>query len=431
LHPGPHVKSRRSKACALTLCGLGLATFSLTARSLAQEKATIDTARGPISGSTRRVGLGGAFVAIADDSEGVAINPASSALRLPYSFSQFDYGLGVDVAIGAWLPKNDLYNQGGSEGSGKSSALFGSLAAVIYYGHFGVGVAAEAQSNAASRTDEVQGISSSLGANFGVVHGTVAYGFLQGQLLLGAGPRFIGMSFDRHGSGGPLSSAGVGYEAGFVVKPMIAQYRVAAAVKSPINATVPTTEGAPASNVHVPWEVSLGFAYQFGKRLLNPPFVTDEDIARSRLPAGKKPDQLQLQRAAQDLFEAYEKQQRWYLLVITELALAQGDGDHVGFERYWTTRGTASASRPIVSPRIGVESEVVPHILRLRAGSYYEPERVNLTPSRVHGTGGFDVRLFEWDVFGLIKPFDYWQLSVAADAARAYLNTSFSIGFWH
>jgi hypothetical protein len=78
-----------------------------------------------------------------------------------------------------------------------------------------------------------------------------------------------------------------------------------------------------------------------------------------------------------------------------------------------------------------VESEVLPHILRLRAGSYYEAERVNLTPSRVHGTGGFDVRLFEWDVFGLVKPFDYWQLSVAADAARAYLNTSFSIGFWH
>ena len=42
-----------------------------------------------------------------------------------------------------------------------------------------------------------------------------------------------------------------------------------------------------------------------------------------------------------------------------------------------------------------------------------------------------DIKLFEWNVFGLIKPFDYWQLSLAADGARSYLNTSFSIGFWH
>jgi len=29
------------------------------------------------------------------------------------------------------------------------------------------------------------------------------------------------------------------------------------------------------------------------------------------------------------------------------------------------------------------------------------------------------------------QPFDYFQLSLAADAARSYLNTSLSIGFWH
>jgi hypothetical protein len=429
LHGGQRLTTLCPRPSAALAGALALFASSFAARGLAQPvKATIDTARGPITGSTRRIGLGGAFVAMADDSEGVAINPASSALRLPYSVSQFDYGLGIDFAIGAWLPKNDLYNQGDTEGSGKSSALFGSLAAVFYYGYAGLGIAAEAQSNAASRTDQVQGIGTNLGANFGVVHANVAYGFLEGQLLLGAGPRFIGMSFDRHSSGGPLSSAGVGYEAGFVVKPIVAQYRVAAAVKSPISATLPGDGTSPSSSVHVPWEISLGFAYQFGKRPFNPPFLRATDLAHLR---NEKPSKADIERAEHDMFEAYQARQRWYLLVSTELALAQGDGDHVGVERYWTSRGTASASRPVISPRIGVESEVVPHILRLRAGSYYEPERVNLTPSRIHGTGGFDVRLFEWDVFGLIKPFDYWQLSIAADAARAYLNTSFSVGFWH
>jgi hypothetical protein len=430
LHAAEGLKNRPLRA-RFSAAAIGAFASCFAGQARAQTaKATIDTARGPISGSTRRIGMGGAFVAIADDSEGVAINPASSALRLPYSFSQWDYGIGVDVAIGAWLPKNDLYNQGRAEGSGKSSALFGSLAAVIYAGHAGLGIAAEAQSNAASRADQVQGIGTNLGANFGVVHMNLAYGFFDGQLLLGAGPRFIGMSFDRHSSGGPLSTAGIGYEAGFVAKPITKPYRVAAAVKSPISATVPG-DGATGTYVHVPWEMSLGFAYQFGKRPFNPRFSSAASVARSRVPAGTAPSDADVERAEHDLFEAYQRQQRWYLLVSTELGLAQGDGDHVGVERYWSKRGTASSSRPVISPRLGVESEVVPHILRLRAGSYYEPERFNLTPARVHGTGGFDVRLFEWDVFGLIKPFDYWQLSIAADAARAYLNTSFSIGFWH
>jgi hypothetical protein len=259
----------------------------------------------------------------------------------------------------------------------------------------------------------------------------LAYGFFDGELLLGAGPRFIGMSFDRHSSGSPLCTAGIGYEAGFVAKPIEKPYRVAAAVKSPISAMVPS-DAATTTYVHVPWEIALGFAYQFGKRPFNPPFVSAGQIARSRAPAGgAAPSDADIERAEHDLYEAYQRQQRWYLLVSTELGLAQGDGDHVGVERYWSKRGSASRSRPVISPRLGLESEVVPHILRLRAGSYYEPERFNLTPARVHGTGGLDVRLFEWDVFGLIKPFDYWQLSIAADAARAYLNTSFSIGFWH
>jgi len=423
----PHSSIARG-LLASTLClGVGVAS-EVRAQT---QNVSVDPVRGPISGSTRRVGLGGAFVAIADDSEGVAINPASSALRLPYSFSEWDYGLGIDFAVGAWLPKNDLYNQGHNEGAGKSSALFGSLAAVVYKGHLGLGIAAEAQSNAATSSDQVQGVTSSLGANFGMVHASLAYGFLRGQLLLGAGPRFVGMSFDRHSSGSPLSSAGVGYEAGVVIKPIMAQYRIAAAVKSPIDATASSRDGEPTSTVQVPWEVSLGFVYQFGMKALNPAFVTAAELARSRSPRAGETDQRRIERAEHDLFEAYQQHQRWYLLVSTELVLAEGDGDHVGLERYWTARGTASSSRPIVSPRIGLESEVLPHILRLRAGSYYETERVNLTPSRVHGTGGFDVRLFEWDVFGLVEPFDYWQLSVAADAARAYLNTSFSIGFWH
>lgn len=390
----------------------------------ADRSADVATTRGSISGSTRYVGMGGAFVAIADDTEGVAINPASVALRLPYSWSDFDYGLGIDVGIGAWLPKNDIYNQGNSGGTAKSSALFGSLAAVLYYRYAGLGIAAEAEQNAATNADTTQGIGRNLAANFGMVHTAVAYGFWKGQLLLGAGPRIVGMSFDRSRQGSsPLSTAGIGYEAGFTVKPTIAQYRLAAAIRSPVRASVAGAPGDPISHVHVPWEASLGFAYQFGTRPLNPPFVSSTDLARATN-GTSKPTHAELERAEHELFERYEGLQRWYLLVTAELSLIQGSGN-LGIG------GRESDVNAIVSPRVGVESEVIPHHLRLRAGSYYEPPLAEGVSGRVHGCGGFDVRLFEWNVFGLVHPFDYWQLSLGADASRQYLNTMASIGFWH
>jgi hypothetical protein len=418
-----------------TLAGLAalIVAITIATRARAQsetppsEPATIDTARGPITGSTRQIGLGGAFVAIADDSEGVAINPAATAVRLPYSWHPWDYGVGVDVSVGAWLPKNDIYNQPDSGNVSKSTALVGSAAGVLYYQHAGIGASAEAQSNAATRQDQAQGFApTDLSANFGMVHASLAYGFLDGQLLLGAGPRFVGMSFDRNNSGsGPLSATGVGSELGIVVKPIVAQWRVAAAVKSAITANVPGEPGSPSSKVHVPWEAAFGFAYQFGPRALNPAFVTDKQLARS-LARGQEPSDVDVQKAGSLLYSRYLERQRWYLLVSTELSLSERGGSQI-----FDGEDATEADQPVISPRLGVESEVVPHVLKLRVGSYYEPARASGARARIHGTGGFDVRLFEWSIFGLIREFDWWQLSVAADGARSYLNTSFSIGFWH
>ena len=389
---------------------------------------TVDSTRGPVTGSTRRIGLGGAFVAVAEDTEGVAINPASTAVRLPYSFQDWNVGFGLDVSVGAWLPKNDVYNQGNSASqdqtkADKSTALFGSVALLVNYRHFGVGVSAEATRNAASRANDTPGIDTHFAANFGTVHLNMAYGFLDGQLLLGAGPRLIGMSFDRAGSSSVLGTAGVGYEAGFLVKPIRQRYRLAAAVKSPIDAQLAAQPGIAASNVHVPWEVALGAAYQFGPRALNPRLVTAREVAQQTT-GHQDPTDAELDHAALELFDRYEARQRWYLLVSSELSVIQGGGP-VGLS------GQMAMDRPVISPRVGLESEVIPHYLRLRGGSYYEPALIAGTHSRTHGTGGLDVKLFKWSVFGLLKPFNYWQLSLGADAARSYLNTAFSIGIWH
>jgi hypothetical protein len=391
------------------------------AQTTMEEPTTIDAGRATIKGSTRVVGMGGAFVAIADDTQGVAINPASVAVRLPYSWSAFDFSFGIDVSVATWLPKNDIYNAPDSAVSGSSGSLFGSFAVVTNFQHAGFGFAAEAEQNVASRKAQ-QGVSTKLTANFGLMRPAVAYGYFDGQLQLGAGLRILGFNIGGSRGAVPLT-AGIGYTAGLIVKPKSEQFRVGAAIEQPINAEVASDDGTAKTMVHVPWTAKFGFAYQFGKRRFNPRFVTASERAR-RNTGGKQPTKEDEKKAKDELFDEYQQDQTWYLLVSSELALMQGRGNEA-------LAGSSPLNRTLVSPRLGVETEVVPRYLRLRAGTYLELATTEEGHSRMHGTGGVDIKLFKWSIFGLLEPFDYWQLSLAADGARSYLNTSFSIGFWH
>lgn len=383
------------------------------------EPRTIDTVRGVIRGSPRFIGLGGAFVAIADDTEGMPINPAAAAVRLPYSWNAFSFAFGIDFAVATWLPKNDIYNAPeGADSDGGS--LFGSFAMLVNYRHGGFGVSAEAERNVVSQ--QAQGVSSKRTASFGLVRPTAAYGFLDGQLQLGVGLRVLGFSFDLGKDELPLT-AGVGCTGGVIVKPNGSQFRIGAAIEQPISAEVGGERGTAPTRVHIPWTAAFGFAYQFGRRPLNPKFVTVGD-RESRNTAGRPSTDEDEEKAKQELFTEYERDQTWYLLVSTELALIEGSSGA-------SLDGSLGLDRTLVSPRLGLESEVVPRFLRLRAGTYLELATTEGGHSRLHGTGGVDVKLFKWDVFGLVDPFNYWQLSLAVDGARSYLNTSFSIGFWH
>lgn len=397
------------------------AAIALPARAQTRnEPTTVDTVRGTIKGSTRYIGLGGAFVAIADDTEGVPHNPASVAVRLPYSWDAFSYAFGIDFSVATWLPENDLYNEPESADSSSSGSLFGSLSTVVNYRHAGFGLSAEAEQNAVSR--EAQGVSRELTANFGLLHMAAAYGYFDGQLQLGGGLRIVGLSFDA-GQSVAAQMAGIGYVAGMIVKPKGQQFRLGGTIEQPINAEIEGDPGEPSLTVRVPWTVAMGIAYQFGSRKLNPPFVTVADRARQNA-RGREPTDNDMTTAATKLYDEFAKDRTFYLLVSTELSLIQGGGE-VGL-------GSLTAvDRPLVSPRIGLESEVVPRHLKLRTGSYLELPVTEEGHARLHGTVGADIRLFRWNLFGLVYPFDYWQLSLAADGAKSYLNTSFSVGFWH
>jgi hypothetical protein len=80
------------------------------------------------------------------------------------------------------------------------------------------------------------------------------------------------------------------------------------------------------------------------------------------------------------------------------------------------------------TPRLGLESEIIPAWLRLRAGSYLEASRFPETSARWHATGGAEVRVFSFRLGGHQRRV---SVSVAGDFASLYKNAGLSVGFWN
>jgi hypothetical protein len=195
-----------------------------------------------------------------------------------------------------------------------------------------------------------------------------------------------------------------------------------------------------ASAMRLPWQASGGLAYQFGPRPFNPRLVTVEDRlaqTKARVENEGEADERSLkqqEKQADDALRAeYFARPRFYVLVTTEVLILGPSPDSVDLGSLYQDSGRVrrSGEHHTLSGRLGAETEAIPDWLKLRAGTYLEPARIVGATDRVHGTFGFDVKLFRWDVFGLIGDFDWWLASAAVDYAREYLSTSFSIGFWH
>ena len=83
-----------------------------------------------------------------------------------------------------------------------------------------------------------------------------------------------------------------------------------------------------------------------------------------------------------------------------------------------------------VSPRLGAETEIVPHWVKARAGTYVEPSRFEDGYPRAHYTAGLDFRLFVFNPFGLFSKAPM-RLRLVGDVAPRYQNFGFALGTWH
>ena len=220
----------------------------------------------------------------------------------------------------------------------------------------------------------------------------------------------------------------------------------------------------------------VGFSYQFGPRPTNLPWISVEEFAAAdlqRLEARERrvrdaeqreigaararagPDagpciaaiqqryarkyaqikqwRKELKRQAWDVLRDRYRNgyPRRYHLLSVDLWITGRLDNAVGVESFLFQTVQRSGENITVSARVGYETEVWPQRMKIRAGTYVEPSRFAETRSRIHGTFGFDLNLFKWDVFG-IWPHDFrWQISAALDVASQYQAFAISIGGWY
>lgn len=229
--------------------------------------------------------------------------------------------------------------------------------------------------------------------------------------------------------------------------------------------------------ITLPWEVEGGIAYQLGPRPLNPKWINPHEQGRElaasiaerraeraaaraaelaltsdatpaeRSERARRASELMREevaaRAAEDaelrdeeraLLVArrarYENWPRPYLLLLASVLMTGPSAQAVALEGLLDQRRELVGTVVTASPRIAAESEVIPNLLRLRAGLYFEPSRFKDGSTRQHLTFGGDLKLFAWDLFGLV-PDVTWRLKTFVDISPRYENFGVGLGAWH
>jgi hypothetical protein len=467
-------------------------TLAANGQPITTSSYAIDLTRGPVLSSSRATGLAGAFTAIAEGAEGGLTNPASVSNRYAASADWWDYWL----AFGFTYPiaNGDFFNSGNYLHSAgeipESSFWFLNPGLYVQLWGLGVGLDMDIQQLTAKSTAEGDTAPTTVHLTLITNHVQAGYLFFDGQLSLGGGltilREIVSTEMDNAGRQSVFNSVGFGGEVGALVRPNGEQWRIGAGFYSSIVTHASGKEDAsgdvvvdsiyyPKSAVR-PWQGNLAFAYQFGKRPLNPRFIYVEQQARiplaeldarerearethahrvAELRAGHAADML-AQLADEE--REYAKRQkafdaeradirktawreirarvrtewaRFYVLALAELSLTGQVANGVGVESFLVQTVQRSGEKVTATPRLAVESEVWPNQIKVRTGTYLEPTRFDQSSARLHWTVGVDIKVLHWGVFG-VWPEDYlWQVSTALDIARDYSAFSVSLNGWY
>lgn len=470
-------------------------------RAAAQEPITdnafnIDAVTGPVLGSSRIVGMGGAYTAIADGIAGAAWNPASFASRYNFELDWWDWDLALSLFGPGVFGQEDFFNNG--HGVGAQAFWFINVGLRLQFGRFGFGF--DLRTNLYEMNVGGEAVNLTLLEG----HTGVAWAFWEGQLVFGLGAR--GATLDMTLPDAPeeeqdlIHFTDAGLEAGVLLRLADQPWRIGVAARLPVEAKAETEDNVVTGasgvksirgfilprRVYMPWEVQLGFAWQFGDRRFNQEWEEPRDVEEEleekvkfrrcwraeeqlRIESEKKGNPLpgrelcpdledepedeawweienkireeedeQLEKAVDEeedrIYWArrrwYEADSRNYWLVSAELLLVGTTEKGVGMDAFLEQVRREAGREISVGVRVGAETEPWANRMKVRAGFYLEPPRGVLGDYRPHGTVGFDVRLFRWDAWGLFNPFDL-TIGLTGDFAPRYVDVGLGVGFWH
>lgn len=487
--------------CASAGIGLSLALLAPAANAggplgpngseITTSRYSIDLYQTAVWAGSRVTSLGGSYVALAYDVDGMLQNPAAPAVRPFFSVTDFDYWLGFGVTFPSSLANMDFFNSGSStveEGAAPDSLIYLTPAAILQFGNFGIGANLELQSY--RLTTGAESGSQDLSVGFNQAHLQGAYAFNDGELVIGGGVRLLKME-TRLGVGRsrtvPMSADGIGGEVGVLWQPRERFFSIGAAFRTNIDAIAEfspeltlSDEGdvafqGPAGPIYLPesaklpWDLHLGVVYNFGGAPRNQAWRSESAVVQRRLLVLElEAEDLKIEYAhklvatsSEEKRDALKAELEEKLLAIEErMADARKDGywqvqdelsrrsrttafitasvlmagevtNAVGVESLRAQTVNRSGEWVVASPRLGSEVEVIPNWVRVRSGVYLEPTRFSTSSERPHYTGGLDLRLGVWNVFGL-WPDDYvWRAAAGADIARDFQTIGVTVAGWY
>lgn len=453
----------------------------------------LDAVTGPVLGSSRAVGLGGAYTALADGIGGAAWNPASFGSRTLYELDWWEWDLALSFFSPGVFGQSDFFNN--EKGLDADKFFFMDVGLRLQFYQCGFGFDSRLQifnmTVDGTRVD-VQVVEG---------HAGIAYAFWRGQLVAGLGARVadLDLSLPEGPDDTLVHFTGANLEAGMLLRIAGQPWRIGVAGRLPVESTAQDSESVEVAGgvrsfqgfvlpdkVYMPWEVQVGFAWQLGDRPLNRLWTAprdpedelterlerkwcrraEEQLRKERQAAGEPlpadplcpdlPDvpedeqwwerEDRLRRAEEEALEvvaaeseervywtrrrAYEDLSRSYLLLSAELLVIGPTPDGIGVDGFLEQQARRSGESPSLTVRFGAETEPIANVLQVRAGFYLEPARGQGASDRPHGTVGLNVRLFRWDLFGAFYPFDV-MIGATCDFAPRYVDFGLGVGFWH
>jgi hypothetical protein len=446
----------------------------------------IDLTPGPLLLGTRALGLGGAYVAIAEGVDANGQNPAAPAVRSAWSTRHVDYDLGLGVLFPGSFSSSDFFNSGRSRTDLRRSnprefALL-TPAGNLQVGPWGAGLSVDLSRYGLMRrpNPERPGEQDLVRAQISVVRAQLARAVDHGQLVGGLG--FVVTALDVTTrdeivtrSGNIFTTRGINLEGGLLWRPNHQPFRIGLGVRAPVVTEIDSRGerqiagdvvlGDPDSpeaiwlprSVKRPWSADFGAALQLGPRPLNPPWVDPAErfraVARWRerreqrrerrraagagqvevdAEASRDDERARLaeERLLERLRARYDRLPRRYVLLSAALHADGQLANSVGMSSFLQQAVDRTGESVTYSPRFGVETEAIPDWLKLRAGTYLEPSRFRGPKARAHQTLGFDVALVRWSAFGLTDDRTRWQLGGVLDLSRNYWSWGASVGVW-